>query len=214
MAEYNPPDGPDDQNLRQDARVQILFPVNFKLWSRSDLPTLTKRHRGLSAEAMTRLEDMSGDLTAEIDIEDFLRPLLPILGQLERKLNYIIQLLTERDDPDKFPDSGEVIDLSGSGLRLITDVQVPPDALLEMALRLPGLQTGIPLVGAVQRVRPSGQAQPRHEVALTYVVIQEMDRERIIRYVFQAQRQQLQSRTYRQEPGSAAPGDRRDDRSE
>lgn len=214
MAEYNPQDAPDDQNLRQDARVQILFPVKFKLWGRSDLPTLTKRHRGLSAEAMSRLEDVSGDLTAEVDIEDFLRPLLPILNQLERKLNYIIQMLTERDDVDKFPDAGEVIDLSGSGLRLITDVQVTPDALLEMALRLPGLQTGIPMVGAVQRVRPSGQAQFRHEVALTYVVIQEMDRERIIRYVFQAQRQQLQSRTYRQEPGAAAPGVGRDDRSE
>ncbi len=209
-----PPDASDDQNLRQDARVQILFPVKFKLWSRSDLPTLIKRHRGLSAEAMSRLEDLSGDLTAEIDIEDFLRPLLPILNQLERKLNYIIQLLTERDDPDKFPDVGEVIDLSGSGLRLITDVQVSPDALLEMSLRPPGLQTGIPLVGAVQRVQPSGQSQHRHEAALTYVVIQEMDRERIIRYVFQAQRQQLQSRTYRQESGPAPPGDRSDDRSE
>ncbi|MBU0516802.1 MAG: PilZ domain-containing protein [Proteobacteria bacterium] len=214
MAEHNPPDGPDDQNLRQDARVQILFPVKFKIWSRSDLPTLTKRHRGLSAEAMSQLGDVSGDLMAETEIEDFLRPLLPILSQLERKLNFIIQLLTEREEVDQFPAEGEIIDLSGSGARLITDVDVPADGLLEMAIRPPGLQTGIPLVGAVQRVRPSGQAPYRREVALLYVIIQEMDRERIIRYVFQAQRQQLQSRTYRQEPGSVAVGDRRDDRSE
>lgn len=214
MVDYNSPDGPDDQNLRQDARVQILFPVKFKIWSRSDLPTLTQRHRGLSAEAVSQLGDVTGELADETEIEDFLKPLLPILSQLERKLNFLIQLLTEREEVDQFPDEGEVIDLSGSGLRLITDADVAPDGLLEMALRLPGLRTGIPLVGAVQRLQPSVQAPYRYEVALTYVVIQEMDRERIIRYVFQAQRQQLQSRTYRQEPGSAAIGDRSDERSE
>lgn len=191
----------DDQageNLRQDIRVQILFPIRFAVWPRDELPTLTMRHQGLSAEAAAQVMADTWEMEAEAQVEEHLQSLLPQFQQLERKLNYIIQLLSQREQDEALPLQGEVIDLSGSGLRLITGADVQPGALIETALRLPGLPVGVPLVGSVQRVQPSGQSHLPLEAALTFVVIHEIDRERIIRYVFQAQRQQLLSRTYRQ----------------
>jgi hypothetical protein len=186
------------ENLRQDIRVQILFPLRFAVWNRSELPTLTLRHQGLSAEAAAQVMEDTWNLGAQAQIEDHLRSLLPLFDQLERKLNYIIQLLSQQEEDENLPLTGEVIDLSGSGLRLITGAQVRQGDLLETSLRLPGLPIGIPLVGSAQRIQASGQDTYPLEVALNYVVIHEIDRERIIRYVFQAQRQQLMSRTYRQ----------------
>ncbi len=197
-------------NLRHDIRVQVLFPLRFAVWSPTELPTLTLRHQGLSAEAAVQVMDDTWELGAQAQIEDHLHSLLPLFNQLERKLNYIIQLLSQHKEDENLPLKGEVIDLSGSGLRLITGAEVPQGSLIETALRLPGLPISVPLVGSVQRVQASGQDHFPLEVALNYVVIHEIDRERIIRYIFQAQRQQLLSRTYRQSPGTnnrENPGD-------
>jgi hypothetical protein len=204
----------DQDNLRQDIRVQVLFPLKFAVWSSTELPTLTLRHQGLSAEAAVQVMDDTWELGAQAQIEDHLRSLLPLFNQLERKLNYIIQLLTQHREDENLPLAGEVIDLSGSGMRIITGAQISQGSLIETALRLPGLPISVPLVGSVQRVQASGQSHFPLEVAVNYVVIHEIDRERIIRYIFQAQRQQLLSRTYRQSPATTSREDPSDERSE
>ena len=83
----------------------------------------------------------------------------------------------------------QTLDISGGGLLFATDRSFLPDDRLKIILELPPDQK-IELVGRVARIvnNPSG-AWRRFSVGVEFIQIGERDRDRIIRWVFERQRE-------------------------
>ena len=184
----------DQTDQREMSRVVLAVPVRFNVWNNSELGRLKRRYAFASSAASLADQDVIWQSVQEAEMADFIRPLLPVLQHLDRKLDLILQTLGQQKSAQEHRYQGEVTNISGSGLRLVTTAKVPADTLLEMSLQLPALPTGVDMVAQAVRVGASGDPRFPVEVGANYVVLHELDRERIIRYVFEVQRSDLKRR--------------------
>ena len=118
---------------------------------------------------------------------------------IEAKLDFITYLLTDRpSDKEARLSEGRLTDLSGSGLLFQTDFDpsLEMDDLLEVHLSMAGA-LGRP-IQAVARVQRTGcqpdSAPPIWQTAVVFESIAESDRDQVVAFIFQCQRQALQER--------------------
>lgn len=100
--------------------------------------------------------------------------------------------LTKPLDP-KDPRNAMRKDISGGGVRLITDEELPKGTVLELKFQLPDVHspTVITVLGEVvwtQKIQEEGKTKYASGVA--YVNIAESERRKIIQYVFEKHRRQ------------------------
>jgi c-di-GMP-binding flagellar brake protein YcgR len=85
--------------------------------------------------------------------------------------------------------TGETIDVSGGGLMMATDTDVPKEELVDVQLEL-GSDNVVSAVGRVVRLTDrNDQSNPRYLLGLVFDVIEEKDRDKIIRFIFEKQRE-------------------------
>ena len=183
-----------EMDQREMSRVHLAVPVRFSVWNKEELPRLQKRYATATTYEAMADAAVPWETFDEQTISEALRPLLPVIRQMDRKLDMILLALGQQKQAQEHRYQGEVTDLSGSGLKLITTAKVPQNTLLEMLLQLPNLPMGIGMIASVVRVDQSGDPRYPVEIGASYTVLHELDRERIVRYVFQVQRTQLQRR--------------------
>lgn len=80
-------------------------------------------------------------------------------------------------------------DISGGGILLLLKKEIPKDTILEMKIRL-NEKTIVPAVGRVVFVKEGKDKDKRREVAVEFMVIEDRDREKIVKFVFQTQLEQ------------------------
>jgi hypothetical protein len=128
---------------------------------------------------------------------DLLQRILSALGRLEQRLDRLADL-QRGDRAEEMPFSPLVpISLSAVGLSGPLDIYEPEGALIEVMLDV--LDPGIPIIPAVASIvrtkREAGEGGDDAElVAIHFVEITEMDRERLFHYSLRLQRQSLQGR--------------------
>ncbi|MBW2109746.1 MAG: PilZ domain-containing protein [Deltaproteobacteria bacterium] len=117
--------------------------------------------------------------------------LIDFLIHIEDKLDRILALLTKYNQTDR-PQiyEAKALDISGCGMRIVSEAQVAPGQILDMEFRM--FRYPVVLLqtfGRVVRVIPGeGPCGGQHEIALEFLDLDEAYREWIISYVFQAQR--------------------------
>ncbi|MFO7294587.1 MAG: PilZ domain-containing protein [Clostridia bacterium] len=79
------------------------------------------------------------------------------------------------------------VDVSGGGMRLLTDEELKPGQQLECRLSI-GEKDFLELKGLVIRVGPCVEGHYRFEAGIKFVDILESERDRLIRFIFQQQR--------------------------
>jgi c-di-GMP-binding flagellar brake protein YcgR len=80
-------------------------------------------------------------------------------------------------------------DISGGGISFTTPVPPREGSQMRLELELPG-EKPVKAVGSVVRVADrSGPIKKRYKVGVTFLVIEEKDRDRIIKYIFARQRE-------------------------
>ncbi|HEX3033457.1 MAG TPA: PilZ domain-containing protein [Bacillota bacterium] len=81
-------------------------------------------------------------------------------------------------------------DLSGGGVKFESEVNLPVGTILDVVLTIPG-KSKVAAVGQVVRCFPLGGLRPKYSIGLEFIVIEKKDREQIIQFVFEFQRQQI-----------------------
>ncbi|WP_227767212.1 flagellar brake protein [Zhaonella formicivorans] len=83
------------------------------------------------------------------------------------------------------------VDISGGGVQLALEEELPVNKLLYLKIVLPGYEhQPIYAVGRVKRFLPAGEFQPKHYAGVHFEKIAERDRDVLICYIFEKMRKQ------------------------
>lgn len=131
-------------------------------------------------------EASSQDLS--IDFEDSKVPdgLKKILSEMDRKLNFLLQLQSMKKLEDSYPIKIDVREISGEGVSFITNNEFRENDALEIVLILE--QIPLKVAGAKGIAKKSGNLWH-----LSFDNIRENDQESIIQFVFSEQRELIRS---------------------
>lgn len=114
------------------------------------------------------------------------------LERISEQLNLIMEVLRDRRVLRMLRSTPAVVEISGAGLRFRLAERVRPGQLLALSLLLPlGVPVLVRAIGRVVRVEATPDGQ---EVAVEFTRIREEDRERLVRYVFELEREALRRR--------------------
>lgn len=162
---------------------------NFKKRSNRKVPT-----RLTAGTFFTQRDDRAE--FAEVE-----REILKVLVGLDAKIDAVIHFLGSGDRRPLALFNPRWVDLGGSGIRFIVPDPVGEGDHVELRLQLPDFEGApVPILGRVIRVVPSPRKdEPGSEVAVRYDLIEEEDRDRIIRYIFTRQREAIRSGAERRE---------------
>ena len=123
--------------------------------------------------------------------------LLRFLIAMDRKLDAILAHLQEESLAGEFPGEGQIVELSGTGLVLECAESFAPGQPLELLLLLKEFPLRVvPVLAAVdeKRATPALAGPAASVYALTYLSVEEEDREAIIRHVFSEDRKRIRRR--------------------
>jgi len=129
-----------------------------------------------------------------VNIEEMKSPHLPkefftFLVNMDSKLNMLLNILSSNQLTDEYPYQGEIIELSGAGLKFKSKVKLEAGMFIEMVIALSSLPPK--LIGVVGEVIRIEQSNEKKIYVLKYSSIRESDREQIVQFVFQEQREAL-----------------------
>ncbi|MBW2618051.1 MAG: PilZ domain-containing protein [Deltaproteobacteria bacterium] len=180
---------------RDFVRIAAGEPLLFR---RIENPEEAARLTALIVSCNLKRKSPGGASSAEATTA-FQAELARRLAVIEAKLDFITHLLTDRPSGKEARLSeGRLTDLSGSGLLFQTDFDpsLEVDDLLEIHLSMAGV-LGRP-IQAVARVQRTGcqpdSVPPIWQTAVVFESIAESDRDQVVAFIFQCQRQALQER--------------------
>jgi hypothetical protein len=176
---------------RDHLRVNTFLNLTYRLVERELLE--------MDPEALLlRIQEEMGDgdgafepLSEELDLETLNPKLLALLESMSKKLDRILSLLQgarEGDSPGVIP-----VNISGSGLRFAVRERMKAKEVLAVRIVLP-LTPPVPVVflGEVRRVRKKRDGE--FEIAVKFMIIDELDREKIVHYTFKRMRESIRNR--------------------
>lgn len=198
----------DASGERDYVRIPDFFIVKYNLITREEYEKKAPLYvsRNTANRTAGRKSDVEGfsfdwsDLEKE---EDFDPLLVKILFYLDKKIDKVISRQEEilkkfvsEDAPQEKFEYGECIDISGSGVNMLTAGKLDEDALLELTLEPPGNPPiQVVALGKPARVRPASAKEANgFEASVTFTAIHEDDRDDLIKYIFQRQREIISSR--------------------
>ena len=131
----------------------------------------------------------------EGSIDHCTRTVLESIVRLEQKIDRLCSLLFSGEF-HKYKYTGEVTNISGGGLRLVSPVNLTKGSYLDMCIFFPpAYNNPFFVIGEVRKrkaiVRQAGENGTQYHLGVKFVAIDEKDREAIIRYIFRTERQKL-----------------------
>lgn len=134
------------------------------------------------------------------------KEILKVLVGLDSKIDAIVRFLSEGNRSILSIFTPRWVDISGSGVRFVVNEPVALEDLVEVRIQLPDFEGApVPVLCRVKRVSPSSRKdEPGQEAAMNFHLIEEEDRDRIIRYIFARQRDAIRGGAGRREGGRDA----------
>jgi len=124
-------------------------------------------------------------------------PLEAFLIQMDKKLDYLIEMLSEKIGGKDYKYQAKTFDISATGLSFVTREKLPEDALLEIGLYLPSQpQHCMDIAAKVIRQEPITLKQTKkaiNRVGIKLIDILPEDQDAIVHYIFQKQREEIRS---------------------
>lgn len=197
----------DIPEKRESARIHDSFSINYKAISKEDFEQkapfyISRRtaHRPVDMECKATTNPI--DWYSLENDEDYSSYLIKIFSYLDQKMNMILYkqeeilktLVPKQESKDKYK-TGECIDISGSGIKLLTDEELKEDTILELCIE-PLISPPIFIValGKIINLCPaSSKGKEGFEVSTEFIAINEDDRDELIKYTFQRQREWITS---------------------
>jgi hypothetical protein len=121
--------------------------------------------------------------------------MMPVLAAMNEKLDHILAILNPSDPMALRFEAPQPVNISGSGVGLISMETFPLDTALVLELVLPfAFPLIVKAIGRINRVEPLDAGHQQWYIRSQFDVIREEDREAIIRYIFREQRVALRAR--------------------
>ncbi len=120
------------------------------------------------------------------------RELINFLQNLHEKVDMILGLLNRESIQAEFPIQAEVLEISGAGLQFISDEDFEVGEHVEMVLLLS--QVPLRVVGLVGRIHRREECQGVPLWVVEYTSIRNIDREKVVQFVFREQREQIRGK--------------------
>jgi hypothetical protein len=162
-----------------------------------------RRAMALDAElwqVQSELETKASRVFQDIPVSEEVVPLLDVMRWLDYKLDLVLYHLRGRELDRFFPHQAVTTDVSGSGLGLTETLPFEPADKVLISLSLPSAPARpLYICGDVVR-RGEKEAGPGAGLAIRFLEINELDRERLIRFNFRQQRRALAKKWSEDEP--------------
>ncbi len=176
-----------DRNL---ARVLVSFPVQFLLLSEEEFESLCKIY--VSTPTKDRLEKSGGAPHPQLDVSGTMAAaIFDRLDRIEEKMELLLVAGGIETEKSKIPamEIAQALDLSGSGIRVLSRVAMSKGWYLKLSFDIPGPQSfNIVTLGRV--VRSGSQNKEGYfDFACKFESMCEEDQDRVIAYVFRRQRE-------------------------
>ena len=193
--------------LRVDVELTVVDGDKYEAVRRSEQQL---RSRFVSQGALSF--DEGGQYEAD---STFHSNLISFLTHMDDKLDRVLKLLSnvsgleasasrdDKGDEDFFVGQGS--DISGTGMSVVCDKALEPGQILKASFMISRFPV-IPLVlfGLVERVAPVQEdGKQRYQVVLRFIDLDEEDREKVIAYTFQVQRDAIRKEKKRYGSDSA-----------
>ena len=193
---------------RNSVRILDSFNINYNIVTQKEYNKkasifISRRTASRSATRSSDTEAFSFDWSHIEDEVDFDPVLVKILFYLDQKIDKIIsnqdRILKNFDteeEEQELSEAGECIDISGSGAHMLVTEELNPGTLLELTIEPPfNTSIQIILLGEISRISKSKDKENNgFEASITFTAINEDDRENLIKYIFQRQRELISSR--------------------
>lgn len=177
----------DSENRRRDFRVEITIPARWKKLTDEEL-NLLKCGNGINLLKQTDLSSPIDDILQQTAPGSQEEGLYKSLQLINNKLDFIIEQMLFGSGESSFHQD-QVTDISGSGLRLVSQEELSPGTMIRLILLMPGtFQYQVELIVEVIRVEKA----PAGFIAATQIiVIDEAARDTIIKVVFKKHRHEI-----------------------
>ncbi len=188
---------------RDAVRITDTFTINYNIITQETFdkkaPLCIGRrtiNRSISKQKAITLPFDWSHIEDEVDFDPVL---VKIMFYLDQKIDIILsnqeKILKklETDDLQDVPASGECINISASGVNMLIKEKLNEDALLELTIEPPNNPAiYIKALCQLTRICPSNNKGTKgFESSLKFTAINEDDREELIKYIFQRQREMI-----------------------
>jgi hypothetical protein len=175
---------------RLNTRVEDYFSISYRVITREQYDTLERVYGTTPSKewGVPELRMPRPDLAAAHD------PLMAVITDLVKKVDRILEVLNHNRSSENASgqsyEKATCMDLSGSGMRLRGTRRLKTGELIEMFVPLPTTSAAtVRLLATV--VRDTESVGEVLDTAVSFSTINDEDREQIIAYVFQRERQIL-----------------------
>lgn len=165
---------------RNFSRVETFFPGRLRILSPGEETPLFQGCPGCDKPLGTALRPKGANLP---------EALLDFLETINAKLDMLLSLVNRDHLESTFPVAMNVVEISGAGLIFMADRNFALDDRLEIVLFLN--QFPLQMAGAMGRIHRREERAGKAAWAVDFTEIREQDRETVVRYVFQQQREQI-----------------------
>ncbi len=183
-----------ENERRASGRIQDSFPIEYRVITPAQFAELEPLYRTTPTEKREASPDAAAAQSDPV--------LLALLQDLHRKVDRLLSLTGGKGEGSVAEEKRAVsegleqatcVELSGTGLRMVGRRQCSLGTLLDLIIpRLGPDPLSIQILAKV--VRESRPVASQHETVVTFVAINEEDREQLIAHLFRRQRQLLASR--------------------
>jgi hypothetical protein len=198
----------NNSDNRDAVRIHDSFSIKYNIitqkeYDRKESLYISRRTINRSAGKRNEAEAFSFDWSSIEDEEDFDPVLVKILFRLDQKIDIvlarqdeILKKITAQDHEEDIYETGECIDISGTGVYMLISENLSKEISLELMIE-PPIHPAIQIIalGKITRVCPSRDKEKSgYEISVAFTAINEDDREALIKYIFQRQRELISSR--------------------
>ncbi len=198
----------NSEESRNSVRIPDSFTINYNIVTQKEYNKkaslyISRRTASRSGTRNSEVEAFSFDWSHIEDEVDFDPVLVKILFYMDQKMDKIItnqeKILNKVDTVEEEQDvseTGECIDISGSGVNMFVKEELNQGSLLELNIEPPiNPPIQIILLGKLSRICQSKDNDNNDfEASVTFTAINEDDRESLIKYIFHRQRELISSR--------------------
>ncbi len=195
--------GKESSGNRKAVRIPDTFTINYNIITREEYDKKAPLYIGRRTINRTVIKQKTSMLPfdwSHIEDEvDFDPVLVKIMFYLDQKIDIILsnqeKILKklETEDLQDIPASGDCIDISATGVNMLIKEKLNENALLELTIAPPNNPAiHITSLCKLMRICPSKDKEKKcFEVSLIFTAINEDDREELIKYIFQRQREMI-----------------------
>jgi hypothetical protein len=186
----------EENGRREFFRIKDRLTVEFRAIDHEEYKRLESIIKYSSTQVVDDTDEVvlpdRKNLTAEEDRD----PVCTILRMLDRKLDVILDLLSGPNGDEAYTRRCVDLEISGSGLKFLSDVPLKEGAYVEFKVILP--VSPHPKVTALcQVVRAENHRvgqNPLWGIAMKFLTINEEDRDLLINYIFRKEREQIRQK--------------------